>query len=68
MWKAGWTARQMEVARRYRDLGEMAAVSDRLDVSVQSVSQTLARADAVTIMGMERDLQTAMAELWGDLA
>jgi len=68
MWKAGWTARQMEVAKEYRDLGEMAAVADRLDVSVQSVSQTLARADAVTIMGVERDLQTAMAELWGDLA
>jgi hypothetical protein len=68
MWKAGWTGRQMEVARLYRELGTMAAVSDRLDVSVQSVSQTLGRAEAATIMGMERDLQTAMAELWGDLA
>jgi len=38
MWKAGWTARQMEVARRYRDLGEMAAVVTTASTSPSSRS------------------------------
>lgn len=68
MWKDGWTPHQAEVMRLYRELGTMAAVATRIDVSVQAVSQTIQRADSQTVLAIEDDLETAMAELWGDLA
>lgn len=67
MWKDGWTPHQADVMKLYREHGTMAAVADRLDVSVQAVSQTLQRADAQTILAIEGDLEDAMAELWGGL-
>lgn len=68
MWKDGWTPHQAEVMGLYRELETMAAVADRLDVSVQAVSQTLQRADSQRILAIERDLENAMDELWGGLA
>lgn len=66
MWKDEWTVTQADVVRQYREAGSMKAVAEQRDVSVQAVSQTLARADAARVLEIEAGLETAMAELWGE--
>ncbi|WEL22100.1 SatD family protein [Halorhabdus sp. BNX81] len=63
MWKEAWTPRQAEVVRTYRDAATMGAAAKRLGVSVQSVSKTLKRARAVTIIEIEETLETALSHL-----
>lgn len=63
MWKERWTARQAEVVRTYRDAVTMGAAADWLGVSVQSVSKTLKRARAATIIEIEVTLETALGHL-----
>lgn len=63
MWKEAWTPRQTEVVRTYRDAATMRAAADRLDISVQSVSKTLKRARAATIIEIEETLETALSHL-----
>lgn len=67
MWKYEWTPDQGDVIRSYRDLGTMEDVAMRRDVSVQAVSQMLSRAKAPTILALEEELDSALAELWGEM-
>jgi hypothetical protein len=62
-WKVGWTERQVEVVRRYREADTMSAVAEGLDVTVQTVSKTLGRARGDRILAIERDLEEAVAHL-----
>lgn len=63
--KRGWTAHQAELVRAYRREESMQAIADERDVSVQTVSQTLARANARQIMAVESNLETAFSAVWG---
>lgn len=63
--KQGWTAYQAELVRAYRREGSMQAIADRRDVSVQTVSQTLARANAREILAVESNLDSALSAVWG---
>jgi len=63
--KRGWTAHQAELVRAYRREERMQAIADERDVSVQTVSQTLARANAKQIMAVESNLETALSAVWG---
>lgn len=58
--KSEWTARQAEVVREYRDAESMAATAERLDVAVQTISKSLARANAKRLMTVESDLETTI--------
>ena len=62
-WKEAWTPRQAEVVRTYREERTMGAAADRLEISVQSVSKTLKRAQAATIIEVEETLETALSHL-----
>jgi len=64
--KQDWTTTQAAVVRQYRELDNMQAVADRRDVSVQTVSKTLQRANAASIVEIEADLDAALSELWGE--
>lgn len=68
MWKAGWTERQAEVVRCYRDAASMSAVAAELDVTVQTVSKTLDRAGAARILAIEDDLDDAVAALASEVS
>lgn len=63
--KHGWTAHQAELVRAYRRTESMQAIADERDVSVQTVSQTLARANATQIMAVESNLDAALSAVWG---
>ncbi len=63
--KRAWTAHQAELVRAYRREERMQAIADERDVSVQTVSQTLARANAKQIMAVESNLETALSAVWG---
>lgn len=63
MWKAAWTGRQAEVVRRYRTADTMAEVAQALDVTVQTVSKTLGRAEADRILAIEADLEVTVDHL-----
>ena len=63
--KQGWTVHQAELVRAYRREESMQAIADQRDVSVQTVSQTLARANAREIMAVESNLDAALSAVWG---
>lgn len=63
--KRGWTAHQAELVRAYRRAESMQAIADERDVSVQTVSQTLARANATQILAVESNLEAALSAVWG---
>jgi DNA-binding CsgD family transcriptional regulator len=63
--KQGWTAYQAELVRAYRREESMQAIADKRDVSVQTVSQTLARANAKEILAVESNLDGAFSAVWG---
>lgn len=63
--KREWTAYQAELVRAYRREESMQAIADERDVSVQTVSQTLARANAKQIMAVESNLESALSSVWG---
>lgn len=63
--KRAWTAHQAELVRAYRREGSMQAIADERDVSVQTVSQTLGRANAAQIMAVESNLDAALSAVWG---
>ncbi|MFC6756265.1 hypothetical protein ACFQER_05595 [Halomicroarcula sp. GCM10025894] len=63
--KRAWTAHQAELVRAYRREERMQAIADQRDVSVQTVSQTLARANAKQILAVESNLETALSAVWG---
>jgi hypothetical protein len=63
--KRTWTAYQADLVRAYRRKESMQAIADERNVSVQTVSQTLARANAKQIMAVESNLDAALAAVWG---
>lgn len=63
--KRAWTAHQAELVRAYRREESMQAIADERDVSVQTVSQTLARANAKLVMSVESNLEAALSAVWG---
>ncbi|MBX0286304.1 SatD family protein [Haloarcula salinisoli] len=63
--KRAWTAHQAELVRAYRREENMQAIADERGVSVQTVSQTLARANATQIMTVESNLDAALSAVWG---
>lgn len=63
LWKAAWTPRQCDVVSAYRNAETMQAVADDLDVTVNTISKTLQRAHAHTILSVESDLETAFDHL-----
>jgi len=63
--KRGWTSHQAELVRAYRREESMQAIADERDVSVQTVSQTLARANAAQIRTVESNLESALSAVWG---
>jgi len=63
--KHGWTAHQTELVRAYRRTESMQAIADERGISVQTVSQTLSRANATQIMAIESNLESALSAVWG---
>lgn len=63
LWKHRWTPRQCDVVAAYRTADTMQTVADDLDVTVNTISTTLHRANAHTILTIESDLETAFADL-----
>jgi len=61
--KADWTERQAQVVRLYREADSVNAVATELDVSAQSVSQTLAAARARFVFDVEATLTEAFARV-----
>ena len=59
--KRAWTAYQAELVRAYRRGDSMQAIADKQDVSIQTVSQTLARANAKQILSVESNLEAALS-------
>jgi len=53
LWKARWTDRQLELVRAYRSLGSVVAVADEFEVTPQTVSDSLRRSRARTVLEME---------------
>lgn len=62
--KGAWTDYQAELVRGYRQKNNMQTLADELGVSVQTVSQTLSRANAESVIAIESNLETAMSEVW----
>lgn len=63
--KQAWTPHQAGLVRAYRQAESMQAIADERDVSVQTVSQTLARANAKQVMAVESNLESAVSAVWG---
>jgi hypothetical protein len=57
-----WTSRQWEVASLYRELGRQSEVAERLQVSQQSVSSTLAGAGWKTVAEVEGALRNVLSD------
>jgi len=57
-----WTSRQWEVVSLYRQLGRQSEVAERLNVSQQSVSSTLAGAGWKTVAEVEESLRRILAD------
>ena len=58
----GWTDRQWEVVNLYRELGRQTEVAERLQISQQSVSSSLAGAGWKVVSSVEDALDQALSE------
>ena len=60
MAREGWTERQRAMVAAYEETGTQAAVADRFDVSQQTVSATLRRADWPRLSRLEEGVNAAL--------
>lgn len=71
LWKSRWTDRQVELVRAYRSYDSVVAVADEIGVTPQTVSESLRRSRAQTILDMEERVGTVFeqfaAEVVGDV-
>lgn len=66
MAREDWTDRQRTMVAAYEETGTQEAVADRLQVSQQTVSSTLRRADWARIARLEDVVNGALADYGGD--
>lgn len=64
--KRGWTERQTELVGLYRKRGTAAAVAEAEEITPQSVSRTLGRADARAVLSTERQMSRAFESIARD--
>lgn len=62
LWKSRWTDRQVELVRAYRSYGSVVAVADEIGVTPQTVSESLRRSRAQTILEMEERIETVFEQ------
>jgi predicted DNA-binding protein YlxM (UPF0122 family) len=62
LWKSRWTERQVELVRAYRSYDSVVAVADEVGVTPQTVSESLRRSRAQTILEMEERVETVFEQ------